>query len=167
MRQEENIYDLVERAAARKGLPRLELWQKALRAIDLGELKVRFEQELREQRWPVWISGARAAVEGHYDPNNLAHILKLIKVGVTDFGKWLRTAYKLPRGPQRDTTGYKNLDRDLFPEIERLLAGEARSAYDAALILADKKKIAGEATRETKAKRVSALYLREGGGWRV
>jgi len=163
--REENIYDLVERAAARRGIPRLELWQRVLRAIEQGNLEVRHDQKLRQPSgWPPWIVGARAAVERHNDPNHFAHILKLITATIPHFNQWLRTANKLPRGPERGTTGFGDADRKVFPEIANLIdVGQARSAYGAALMLADQGKIPGKATREAKAKRVSALYRKQHG----
>jgi hypothetical protein len=163
VRLEENIYDLVERAAAQRGIRRLELWLKALRAIEKGELEVWIDQRLQQPPgWQPWIATARAAVERHNDPNGFAHILKLITATVANFNQWLRTAYRIPRGPTRGGTGFSDADRKLFPEISNLIdTGEVRSAYGAALILADK--MAGKATRESKAKRVSALYRKEQG----
>jgi hypothetical protein len=38
MSKQNNVYDLVERSAARHGLPRLELWQKVVRDLLSGEL---------------------------------------------------------------------------------------------------------------------------------
>jgi hypothetical protein len=165
VRLEENIYDLIERAAAQLGKPRLELWQKVLRAIEKGKLEVWIDPGLQQPPgWPSWIATARAAVERHNDPNGFAHILKLITATVANFNQWLRAAYRIPRGPTRGETGISDADRKLFPEISSLIdTGEVRSAYGAALILADKGKIAGKATRGSKAKRVSALYRKEQG----
>jgi hypothetical protein len=64
------------------------------------------------------------------------------------------------RGPTQGTTGYRALDRKLFPRITKLLkSGKVRSVHDAAMHLADK--IAGSGTPENKAKRLSALYRKE------
>jgi hypothetical protein len=64
---------------------------------------------------------------------------------------------KPKRGPTPGTTGYQDLDRKLFPQIKELKKrGKARSAYGAALMLANE--IAGGGSAENKARRVSALY---------
>jgi hypothetical protein len=144
-----DIYDLVESAAAQRGIPRLELWQKALRAIENGELEACIDERLRQPHgWPSWIAQARAAVDRYNDPNSFAHILKLITVTVADFNQWIRTSKRMPRGPRHGTTGFRDADRKLFPEISKLIdTGQQRSPYGAALVLADQKKIAGTATR--------------------
>jgi len=49
------------------------------------------------------------------------------------------------RGPKPNTTGYHARDRELFPQISRMLKkGEARSSNGAACELAKAKKIAGK-----------------------
>jgi hypothetical protein len=88
-----DIYELVERAAARQGIPRLELWQKTLLAIETGDLEVFYADE-HPQGWAVWIKGARGAVDGYYDPNRLVRQLKCIRVRPVAFEKWLRGVAK-------------------------------------------------------------------------
>jgi hypothetical protein len=73
-------------------------------------------------------------------------------------------ARRAKSGPERGTTGFRSQDRKLFLRISDLMtAGQARSAHDAALILAKGGEIAGAGTPENKAKRVSVLFLRERG----
>jgi hypothetical protein len=84
-----------------------------------------------------------------------------LTIEIAYFKKWLRNAHKLPRGPKQGTTGYQKADRSLFIDISKSIADGKRSAYGAALILADEGKIRGAGTQESKAKRVSALYRRE------
>ena len=68
---------------------------------------------------------------------------------------------KKGRGPKRGATGHIESARRLFPEIDSLIAGGARSANAAALVLARAKKIQGHGTDESRAKRLAALYLDE------
>ena len=167
-----NIYDLVERAAARGGMPRLELWQKVARALLSGELPA---TNLAERIGPAaattffdWLGGSPASVGGFRamvdrgnDPNGVAHILRRIMVPDSEFQRWLRAAAAERRGPRRGTTGYQWSDREQFPHIEKLMqSGAARSPYGAALQLYDQGKIKGN-SRISAAKRVSALYRKE------
>ena len=163
MPERADIWSLVEHAAAERGLPRLEFWQKAARAMEKGDLKVRYEPGFpRTPVWPPWITAFRQSVERNNDPSICARLLKLITASVPHFHRWLRSAYKLPRGPARGTTGYQEADRELFSEISRLIKRGARSPYGAALKLVDAGKVAGEGTdRGSKARRLSKLYRKE------
>jgi hypothetical protein len=156
--KQSNIYDLVERAAARRGIPRLELWQDAARALVERELPT---LNFSDSQGMGWLSQFRAAVDRGNDPARFAaHIVKRIIVRIADFERWLRKASNL-RGPQPGTTGYEALDRKLFPRISKLKnPGGARSAYGAALQLAKTDQIAGEGDAKSKAKRVAKRYLR-------
>jgi len=164
MRRTDNIYDLVERAAARHRIPPLQLWQETAKAII--ERKLPIVNSLSDRITPVggptleeWLFGFRASVDRFNALGPRARILKQIIVYSTDFERWFRKTHK-QRGPEHGTTGYQALDSKLFPQISRLLK-MARSSYGAALMLADQGKIAGAGSRESKAKRVSRLYLRE------
>jgi hypothetical protein len=162
-----NIYDLVERAAARREIPRLELWQaatKALLAKNLPALNLseRMNPQIAVTTYRDWLVGYLSSLERLNDPTSgCAHILKRIIVHVRDFKKWLGGVGDGRRGPQEGTTGYKNSDRKLFRRMKKLIdSGATRSAYGAALELAGQ--IAGSNTSaQSKAKRVSALYRKE------
>jgi len=161
--KEGNIYDLVEEAAARRGIPRLKLWQDAARALTEKQLQA---LNLSDRMDPAmtfgeWLWGLRAAVDRENDPASCARILRHIIVRVSVFNKWLSKASKTPRGPRHGTTGLAALDRKLFPQVTAMIKkGDARSAYGAAKILADDKKIAGGGTAESRAKRLETRYLR-------
>jgi hypothetical protein len=97
---------------------------------------------------------AELAANRQERPRYLRHLL-----GGTTIKPFARTKHeKRPRGPVRGTTGFRDKDRELFPQMAKLIkSGEVRSAYGAALKLVHK--IAGQNTsHESKAKRVSALY---------
>jgi hypothetical protein len=164
MRKQENIYDLVERASARHAIPRLQLWREAAKALTENELRVLNQSErLSPAGAPTiakWLSDFRAAVDRYNDPNRgMARILKHIIVRAVDFDRWLRRANRLPRGPKPGTTGFHDAARRLFPKIRKLIrTGQARSPYGAALLLVDEGLVAGNAARETKAKRISELF---------
>jgi hypothetical protein len=163
MSKQNNIYDLVERAAARGRVPRLELWEKAALALVENKLAVinRFEQPFPERMhktYHAWLPEFAAAVRRGSDPNDFRHILK--RIIVSGFSKWLRNEPGGPRGPQPGTTGWQAVDRKLFPKISKLIkAGRARSPYGAALLIADQ--IVGSNDEKSKAKRVSGLYRNE------
>jgi hypothetical protein len=167
--KEGNIYDLVEHAAARRSAPRLELWEVALRALTDKTLRPS-NLDLAERPNPVaspsitygdWLNGIlHAVVSRRFDPNSVAHIFRNIIVRYSDFESLLRKGNIGGRGPKPGDTGLKSADRKLFPQLKRLIKrGKARSPYGAALTLADK--IGGEGTRESRAKRASALYRKE------
>jgi hypothetical protein len=65
------------------------------------------------------------------------------------------------RGPARGTTGFQASDRTLFPEMETMIAGKARSPHGAALMLARDNKVAGAGHEDSKAKRLAARYRKE------
>jgi hypothetical protein len=91
----------------------------------------------------------------------VVRILKEIYVNVADFENWFRKEMKR-RGPPSGTTGFRDVDRQLFPEMSRLIKqGKARSAHGAALMLESEGKLAGKATSENKARRVATLYRKE------
>lgn len=166
MSKEDNIYDLVERAAAQRKVPRLELWQKTARALVDGELSsLNLFEVLQPRTSPtltlaIWLRGFGAAMDRGNDPGRLAHILKHIIVRKADFQRWLGKANKSARGPEYGTTGYRTSDRKAFRRISQLIKdGKARGAYGAALQLADE--LAGDGTPESKAKRAATLYRRE------
>jgi hypothetical protein len=165
MSKHDNLYDLVERAAARGRVPRLELWVEAARAVVENKLAVinRFEQPFpgrSPKTYDDWLPEFVAAVRRGSDPNDFRHILKRIIVSISHFAKWLKNAQGGTKGPQPGTTGYQVVDRKLFPKIARLIrTGRARSPYGAALLIADQ--IVGSNDEKSKAKRVSKLYRKE------
>jgi hypothetical protein len=64
------------------------------------------------------------------------------------------------RGPARDTVGFSQADGKLFSKMDRLYPKHG-SAYAAALILVDEGRVQGRGgSRESKAKRLAARYLR-------
>jgi hypothetical protein len=159
--KENNIYDLVERQAARSGIPRIQLWQSVAKALvekrlvpsKLPNLSVPFND---------WLIGFKASVDRYNDPNSgVVRILKQIVVRTSDFEKWRKWELSPGRrGPRQKTTGYEASDRKLFPRVKKLISsGEARSAHGAARIIADK--ISGPGTPESRAKRLSARYREE------
>jgi len=159
--KESDIYDLVEREAARSGIPRIELWQSVAKGL--------VEKTLPVSSLPLlpagWLVGFRASIDRYDDPNpGVVRILKLIFVRASDFKKWLRGGKRsAKRGPVRGVTGLQASDRKLFPEIaKRIKTRKARSARDAALQLFDERKVSGN-SRESAAKRVSGRYLKEYG----
>jgi len=165
--KQSNIYDLVERSAARNAIPRLELWQAAAKALVGKNLAIANLSNFRDpngslERFENWLSYFRASVDRLKDPNSNAGLLKDIIVRVSSFEKWLRKEKKRGRrGPVRGTTGSQDSDRKVFPLIKKLIDDKgARSARDAALQLFDKKRIKGN-SRDSAAKRVSARYLKE------
>jgi hypothetical protein len=159
---EQNIYDLVERTAARRGWPRLELWRSVLSAVQSGELKVTYDPKIKPPwGWPAWVAGARAAVDRRNDPNGFARGLESIFITTARFNKWLRSATLKPRGPQRGTTGYREADRRALPKMRRLIdSGKVRSGRSAALALIDAGvvHVPKNVERESVAKRLSARY---------
>ncbi len=165
-----NIYDLVERAAARRGIPQLELWEKVLKALIEDKLRP-LNLSLSEKPNPVaapavkyggWFSDLlRAVVARRFDPNSVAHIFRKIIVRCSDFESLLRKGNVGGRGPKPGETGLQKADRKLFPEIKRRIkSGRARSARDAASQLYDEGKIKGN-SRDSAAKRVLTRYLAE------
>src|SRR5262249_13692447 len=101
------------------------------------------------------------SVDRYNDLGPRARILKHITARTADFERWFRKAFKR-RGPERGTTGYRDLDRKAFPEITRRLEEEkARSPHAAALQLAKEGRLAGTATHENIARRVAVLYRKE------
>jgi hypothetical protein len=162
--KESNIYDLVERAAVRRAMYRLDLWKDVLKALAEGELPVLNPEDGRVA-WGA--SQWRASADRGNDPTSgTTHALQRIMVRTADFERWLRKANKI-RGPRPGTTGlYAEADRRTFPAISRLInERKAGSAYGAALILAHDGKLAGDnTTPESKAKRVSERYRKERGG---
>jgi hypothetical protein len=167
VRQRTSFYDLVERSAARLRTPRLEFWQSVARALLNKQLPALNVLELINPKiYPAmtyadWLIGFRASADRHNDPAICRDILNQIIVRPSDFEKWLRNGKKRSqRGPERGTTGFRTLDRKLFSKISKLLkTGKARSAYGAALLLHEE--IAGRASPENKARRVSARYRKE------
>jgi hypothetical protein len=161
-RRRSNIYDLVERAAARHGIPRLQLWQETAKALCQGRLPILNDLSEQLNFIALWLPGFSAAVDRHNDPNRgMVRILKNVFVNEAVFESWFRKAMKR-RGPPSGTTGFRDADRKLFPQILRLIKhGKARSAYGAALILEREGKLVGSATPENKAKRVAKFFLRE------
>lgn len=64
-------------------------------------------------------------------------------------------------GTSRKTaSGYVKADSEHFPEIDRMIKAGSRSAYRAALTLAEDGKLAGGGTPVSQAKRVATLYKR-------
>jgi hypothetical protein len=173
--KEGNIYDLVERAAARRQEPRLDLWEVALRAIleeKLRPLNLKLPKRpdpigvIRRspsQTYRDWLSGILIAVAARrFDPNSVAHIFRKIVVRCSDFESLLRKGNIGGRGPKPGETGFQKADRKLFPEIKALIeSGQARGAYGAALKIASMLPGSANTSPESKAKRISALYRKE------
>ena len=153
--KESNIYDLVEREAARSGVPRIELWQLVAKALVEGRLPASSDVVQLNK----WLGGFKAAIDRYNEPNSgVVRILKQIFVHPSDFKKWRqREVASRPRGPRPNTTGYEAHDRKLFRRMRTLINnGRAGSPHGAARMLADK--IKGPGTAESKAKRLSARY---------
>ena len=128
MRNTDNIFDLVERAAADDGIPRLQLWQETARALIENDIPALNLSDLVNPTAATaltfggWLPGFRNAVDRYNDPHRgIARVLKRIIVRKADFDRWLRKANKLRRGPARGTTGLRAVDRKAFPEISRLI----------------------------------------------
>ena len=168
MPKQSNIYDLVEGEAARRGVPRLKLWEEALRALieeKLRPLNLNLSERPDAVASPTTYRGWLNDILGYtadrrFDPGRIAHTFRKIMVRHSDFESWLRKTKQGRRGPKPNSTGYQCRDRKLFPQIERLInSGRAQSPHGAALRIVSK--IAGSGTAESKAKRVSALYRKE------
>jgi hypothetical protein len=144
MSKQNNVYDLVERTAARHGLPRLELWQKVVRDLLSGKLPaLNLDSGVAHTTWRNWLIGFQPALDRQSDPNRVARFLKQIMVLETEFEKWLRNAVGGEPGPVVGTTSYIASDRELFSAISDLSnSGKARSPDDAALMLVKDKKVA-------------------------
>ena len=87
-----NIYDLVERAAVRRAVPRLELWQQAAKALVERQLPaLNLSQRINPRNSAMtfgdWLIGFRQSVARFNDPNHCAHILRCIPVRASDFEK--------------------------------------------------------------------------------
>jgi hypothetical protein len=160
--KEINLYDLVEREAARSGVPRMALWQSVAKALVERDLPVSSNVVSLN-----WLAGFKAAVDRYNEPNSgVIRHLKQIFVRAFDFKKWRQHGFpSRTRGPRQNTTGYQTHDRKLFRRINELRnSGKARSPYDAALQLAKANEVAplGATTSpESKAKRLSARYRKE------
>jgi hypothetical protein len=165
-----NIYDLVEREAARRGIPRLELWQAAVRAILASELLVldlskRMNPKESASTWGDWFVGFCKSVDRFNDPNGCARILRQVCTPTAHFEVWLRKWQRKVgserRGPKRGTTGYQDVDRKLIPQMKRLLKTGARSPHEAATKLVAAGKVVGAGSPGSKAKRLVKLYYKE------
>jgi hypothetical protein len=165
LRKSDNIYDLVEHAAARHKIPRLQLWQETAKAITEKKLPILNSfSEHDPAGAPTlggWLVSFRASVDGYNDIGPRGRFLKQIIVYTADFERWFRKTHKR-RGPKYGTTGYQASDRKAFPKISRLIKeGKARSPHEAALKLAHEGEIAGRGTTESKARRVAVLFRQE------
>jgi hypothetical protein len=164
--KEDNIFDLVERAAARHGIPRLEMWQQAAKALLEEELPaLNLDQNLTPWlTYRQWLVSYRASVDRGNNPTSLTlkHIIVRNSKFERWFRKWRRGASNQHRGPRPGSTGLSDADRKQFTAISRLIKnGEARSSYGAALKLAHEGKLPGDGTNRSKAVRVSQRYRKE------
>jgi hypothetical protein len=107
--KEGNIYDLVERGAARRNVPQLELWEKVLKALieeDLRPLNLSISEKPNPVAAPaVTYSGyfndiLRAVVDRRFDPSSAAYIFRKIIVRCADFESLLRKGNIGGRGPK-------------------------------------------------------------------
>jgi len=168
MLRDDTLFDLVEHAAVRELIPRLELWEETAKALIDGDLPAaNLLDGLSPRTTPKtsigrgWLRQFLEAVERGSDPSSFKHILKLIIVRKRDFEKWRNKTSSGRRGPLPKTTGYQDRDLKLCPHIKRLVdSGQARSGHDAAMQLGRAGKIPGTGSLENKAKRVSQRYLR-------
>ena len=167
--QRENIYDLVARESARRGVPREKLLIQAFRAVVKDELSVDFNGVALDERMPQGtsprqsLSGMISTIER--EPNFFAFWFRLITVDIQQFSDWLRSAHKRPRGPRRGQTGYAEADQKLFAEMRRLInQTNARSASAAALELVEQGKVAGAGSPQSKVKRLANRYLKNPDG---
>src|SRR5262249_20421246 len=155
-----NIYDLAKEAALKLRVSRWELLGEAIEALRTEKLLALNLSEVINPKinlkmtYGHWLAGYRA-----YDPRPFAGFFKHIIVRKSDFERWLRAEKKTrKRGPEQGTTGYRALDRKVFPSISKLIqTGRARAPHGAALQLFDEGKIKGNG-RESAAKRVSTRY---------
>jgi hypothetical protein len=167
--KEDNLFNLVERAAALHRIPPLEMWQQVAKALAEGKLAA---LNLLEEPAPIthpkmtyrsWLRGYRESIDRGNDPRS--PILKNIILRTSDFKRWFarwRSGASEQRGPPPGSVGYSDADRKQFSAISRLIKnGVAESAYGAALKLAHEGKLPGRGTNRSRAKRVSQLYRKE------
>jgi hypothetical protein len=159
-----NIYDLVKEAARKHRVSHWELLEEAIEALRTRKLSaVNLSEVINPRTNPTmtyrhWLECGQP----YADPRPCVGYFKRIIVPNSDFEKWRRSELRArTRGPEEGTTGYRALDRKVFPSIfKRIKTGRARAAHGAALQLFDEGKIKGT-SRESAAKRVSTRYLRE------
>jgi hypothetical protein len=158
MRKENNIFDLVERAAARYGIPRLQLWQEATKVLTEKDLPI---VKVLEPADPAgiqnWLIGVRALVDNYHDiRGGVARTLKLIIVREADFERWFRRANKLRRRPQSGSTGYRDAARKTGPKSRKLQSVIAameedvragRQTTDTLRVMSDKDLVSAYGTR--------------------
>ena len=165
MSEMENLYDVVEYASVRRQIPRLELWKLVASAVTKTDLPVSYPSKrfrLEGPTWHEWMLQFQSAVDRDNDPNRFGapKILRLIKVNIKQFDRWLTRSTNPVRGPTRNKSTYSSADRKNFPEIKkRMNSGKARSANGAALQLAHEGKLAGGGSEQSKARRVARRYL--------
>jgi hypothetical protein len=69
------------------------------------------------------------------------------------------------RGPAPGTVDrYREADQALYPELERIIRGHHKSAYAAALELAEANKVKGAGTTNSRAKRLAGRFNEDRGG---
>ena len=165
MPKAESLWDCVERAAARKQLPRLEVWEATLRAVTAGKLTYSPPPEYPERmpgghgrRWRDWLKD----VSPGSDPTPLKAYLAMLTVQLRVFNSWINREFRPPRGPEPGASGYRVADEKVCHEIHEMIkAHKARSPRDAFFqIVRDrgKKSILGGGTPESKSKRISKCY---------
>lgn len=161
MSPDASLYDLVERTALERSIPRLALWQAVADAIVAGELRVQYPPLTPGHAgpWLSWMMGFRAAVARYNDPNGMARILSQIGVSRPGFRRWVSAVSKPKHGPRSGNSGFQIADEKALAKIAALLEkGTVRSPYGAAMHLAIRGELAGGGSVESKAKRVSARY---------
>jgi hypothetical protein len=170
LQQRENIYDLVARESARRGVPREKLLIQAFRAVVNDELSVDFNGCALDERMPQGTS-PRQSLRGmistiEREPTFFVFWFRLVTVDIQLFDRWLRNTDKLPPGPKHGETGWSQADRNLFPEMQRLIVErDLRSPYAAALELVRIGKVAGSGAPESKAKRLASRFRKWRHNW--
>jgi hypothetical protein len=87
-----DIYDLVERAAAHRGIPRLELWQHVIQALLSEELPAKnISEKVNARVASITLRDWLKAIRGrNVDPTRLQHIIRRLIVPESDFKRWFK-----------------------------------------------------------------------------
>jgi hypothetical protein len=87
-----DIYDLVERAAAHRGIPRLELWRHVIQALLSKELlAINISEKVNASVASITIGDwLETTIDRNVDPSRLKHIVSRLIVPESDFKRWIK-----------------------------------------------------------------------------
>jgi hypothetical protein len=129
-----DFYDLVERAAAHRGVPRLELWRHVFQALVSNELPAtnideKMNVRVAPKTFRQWLIDT---IGRNVDPSRLQHIIRRLLVPESGFRRWFKQWFARMIQDTDEATSQLTSVKSLKQAPEREIHKAISAVYDEA-----------------------------------